>query len=88
MTKLEVIISKHVYTENHERGLRRWVIHVLIALLRLPGLLVASLASLVTLGRIPTLQVRARMLCGLAEYYAGVMRTGSWLSPRAKRNQS
>ena len=88
MTKLEVIISKHVYTQNHERGFRRWTIHALIALLRLPGLLLASAANLVTLGQIPTLQVRMRMLRDLSTYYVGVSRTGSWLSPRAKRNQS
>ena len=88
MTKLEVIISKHVYAQNHEHGIQRWLIHGQIALFRLPGLLLASLANLLTLGQIPTLQVRARMLTDLTRYYFGVLSSGSWLSPRAKRNQS
>ena len=88
MTKLEVIISKHVFTQNHEQGIRRWLIHGLIVTLRIPGLLIAALLDLLTLGRIPVLRVRTRMLGGLLGYYKEVFRTGRWLSPRAKRNQS
>ena len=86
MTKLEVIISKHVYANNHFHGLRRWVIHDLIGLLRLPLLIVAALADLLTLRKIPILQVRSKILLGLLSYYAGVLRSGSWLSPRAIAN--
>ncbi len=88
MTKLEVIISKHVYTEHHTRGLARLLTHKLIILLRMPTLLIMSLLDLITLRRIPILQVRTGMLLGLTRYYAGVIRTGSWLSPRALANQS
>ncbi|MCJ7590549.1 MAG: glycosyltransferase family 2 protein [Woeseiaceae bacterium] len=88
MTKLEVIISKHVYARNHMRGLRRWLMHTLIILLRTPLLVLAALLDLVTLGQVPALRVRSRMLTGLARYYMGVMRTGSWLSPRAMANQA
>ncbi len=88
MTKLEVIISKHVYARNHMRGLRRWLMHTLIILLRTPLLMLAALLDLVTLGQVPALRVRSRMLTGLARYYMGVMRTGSWLSPRAMANQA
>lgn len=88
MTKLEVIISKHVYTSKHARGLSRWLTHALIIAMRLPMLVAATLADLVTLGQIPTLRVRSKMLLGLMKYYAGAIRTGSWLSPRAKANQS
>lgn len=88
MTKLEVIISKHVYNSNHSRGISRWLGHGLIVVLRLPMLVVASLADIVTLGRIPTLRVRSKMLLGLYHYYTGVIKSGSWLSPRAKENQS
>jgi GT2 family glycosyltransferase len=88
MTKLEVIISKHVYTQHHTRGLTRWLMHILIVLLRMPMLVIAGTLDLVTLRQIPTLRVRSRMLAGLLSYYGAVIRTGSWLSPRALANQS
>ena len=88
MTKLEVIISKHVYTQHHTRGMTRIATHKLIIFLRVPMLLVAGILDLLTLWQIPTLRVRSRMLAGLLRYYGGVIRTGSWLSPRALANQS
>ena len=88
MTKLEVIISKHVYVHRHFSGLARPAAHVFIAVLRLPGLALAALADLLTLGKVAALRVRRRMLGGLLAYYAGVLRSGSWLSPRAAANQA
>ena len=87
MTKLEVIISKHVYANKHTSGLTRWLTHTLIILLRMPMLLIAGLLNLLTLGKIPALRVRYRILTGLLRYYRGVRQTGSWLSPRAATNQ-
>jgi GT2 family glycosyltransferase len=88
MTKLEVIISKHVYAHNHTSGVTRGLMHALIGGLRLPGLLLAAALDLLTLRRVPTLRVRTGILAGLLTYYRGVARTGSWLSPRARANQS
>ena len=88
MTKLEVIISKHVYTGRHTAGLERWLTHALIIVLRLPMLIVASILDLLTLRQVPALRVRSRMFTGLLRYYAGVLRNGSWLSPRAIANQA
>ena len=88
MTKLEVIISKHVYTARHTAGLERWLTHTLIILLRLPMLIVASILDLLTLRQVPALRVRSRMFTGLIKYYFGVLRNGSWLSPRAIANQA
>ena len=87
MTKLEVIISKHVYTARHTAGLERWLTHALIILLRLPMLIIASILDLLMLRRVPALRVRSRMFTGLLQYYVGVLRNGSWLSPRAIANQ-
>ncbi len=87
MTKLEVIISKHVYTQHHKRGILRGLTHTLIVALRMPVLMIAGIFDLLTLGRIPSLRVRSRMLLGLLRYYRGVHRTGSWLSPRALANR-
>ncbi len=58
-----------------------------VALLRMPMLIVAALLNLVTFGQIPVLRVRSRMCAGLLSYYAGVVRTRSWLSPRALKNK-
>jgi hypothetical protein len=88
MTKIEVIISKHVYARNHTTGLTLWLTHTLIMALRLPMLFVGALVDLLTLHRVPALRVRSRMLLGLLQYYTGAMRTGSWLSPRAQANQT
>ena len=88
MTKLEVIISKHVYTWKHTRGIERWLTHCLIMSLRLPPLILASLLDIISLRQIPALRVRSRMLGGLLGYYRGVLRTGTWISPRAQANQS
>jgi len=88
MNKLEVIISKHVYTKNHTSGIESVVTHALIMTLRVPILAIAAIADLVTLRRIAVLRVRSNMLAGLLGYYTGAIRTGSWLSPRAIANQS
>ncbi len=88
MTKLEVIISKHVYTQRHTRGAERWLTHLLIMLLRLPVLLLAAILDVFTLRRVPLLRVRSKMLAGLVQYYFGVLRGGSWLSPRALANRT
>jgi hypothetical protein len=87
MTKLEVIISKHVYARKHFWGVRRRMMHILIAALRLPLLVIAALLDLLTLRQVPALRVRGKMLAGLLKYYAGVRKSGSWLSPRAIENQ-
>ena len=88
MTKLEVIISKHVYTSRHTAGIKRALTHALIIVLRVPVLLLASILDWITLRRIATLRVRSSMLVGLSTYYLGVLRSGSWLSPRAIANQA
>ncbi len=88
MSKLEAIISKHVYTRNHTRGFTRWITHSVIIVLRMPMLIIGALLDLITLRRFPLLRVRSKMLTGLVRYYAGVLSTGSWLSPRALANQA
>jgi hypothetical protein len=87
MTKLEVIISKHVYVDKYFRGWRRSLMHLQIGMLRLPLLVVAAVFDLLTLRLVPTLRVRSKILTGLLKYYSGVRKTGNWLSPRAMENQ-
>ena len=43
--------------------------------------------DLLTLRLVPAFRVRSRILVGLLKYYAGVRKTGDWLSPRAMANQ-
>jgi len=86
MTKLEVIISKHVYAQKHFWGKQRTLMHILIAVLRLPSLMIAAALDLLTLRQVPALRVRGKMLTGLLKYYAGVRKSGNWLSPRAIEN--
>jgi GT2 family glycosyltransferase len=88
MTKLEVIISKHVYTWKHTQGFERWLTHFLIVLLRVPSLFIAAILDLLSLGQIPTLRVRTRMLGGLLGYYGEALKSGTWVSPRARANQA
>jgi hypothetical protein len=61
--------------------------HILIAFLRLPGLGIAAALNLLTLRLVPALRVRGKVLSGLLRYYAGVRKSGNWLSPRAIENQ-
>ena len=84
MTKLEVIISKHVYASKHAPSGRRALTHLMIGGLRIPGLLLAAFFDLLTLRRIASLRVRTNMLGGLLKYYVGVLNSSSWLSPRAR----
>ena len=86
MTKTEVIISKHVYMHRHMKGVRRFAAHLMIVLTRLTPLLLFAALDLLTLGRVPSLRVRSKMLGRLASYYAGRLTSGSWLSPRAIEN--
>ncbi len=88
MTRLEVIISKHVYTRKHTGGFERHLTHALIILLRMPMLMISALLDLITLHQVPALRVRGRMFLSLVRYYGNVVRSGSWLSQRALANQS
>ena len=54
-----------------------------MGLRNLVPLLVGGLANLLTLGQVPSLRLRGRLLGALLSYYARVMTTGNWLSQRA-----
>ena len=70
------------------RGLERWLTHTMIILLRMPALIIGALLDLLTLHQVPALQVRLQMCSGLLAYYGRVIRTGTWLSPKALANQT
>ena len=74
--------------DRTEIGLLGVVVLLLLILLRMPMLIVGALLDLLSLRQVPVLRVRSRIFQGLLRYYAGVIRTGSWLSPRALANQT
>ena len=83
ITKSEVMISAHVYIRRHFKGVHRLANHVIVGLRELVPLIAAGLANLLTLGRMPSLKLRSRLLGALLRYYIRVITTGNWLSQRA-----
>ena len=84
-TRLETLISRHVYIGRHYRGFRAALFHSLVALNKLLLQGAAGLVNLLTLSSVPALRVRARVWLGLVAYYARRLAGGDWLSPRAVR---
>lgn len=83
ITKSEVMISAHVYIHRHFNGIHGLANHAIVGLRNVGPLAVASLANLLTLGRLSGLSLRSRLLGLMLRHYARVIATGSWLSPRA-----
>ncbi len=88
MTKLEVMISKHVFASKHFQKPKRYLAHGFLAFLRLPPLALATLANMITLGRVDELSIRSRIFTQLVAYYLGVFRRGSWRSLRSLANDA
>ncbi len=88
LSKLEVVISKHVFAERNSKGLRRFLNHLIIALLNLPVLSLAALLNVMTLRSIRALRLRGYIFSNLATYYLNALKTGVWQSPRALANRS
>ncbi len=88
LSKLEVIISKNVFAQRHSKGLRRFLNHLIIALLNLPVLSLAALLNIVTLKRVRALRLRGYIFSELVPYYLNALKTGVWLSPRAIANKA
>ena len=88
LSKLEGVISKNVFTMRHSKGLRRFLNHLIIALLNLPVLSLAALLNVVTLKSVRALRLRGNIFSELVPYYWNALKTGVWLSPRALANKS
>jgi len=88
LCKLEVIISKNVYSDKYFSGLRRFLSLLIVALLNLPLLSLAALLNILTLKKIRPLRVRGQIFSQLAPYYRNALGTGVWLSPRALANKA
>ena len=81
LTKAEVTISRHVYIHNHFSKTNRILSHsILIASFLFFGSVLALLGTLTFF--IPGMRLQRMLWQRRWKYYAKVLRTGSWLSPR------
>ncbi len=83
ITRLETLISRHVYISRHYRGLSAVAFHGLVAVNKLITQGITGLVNLLTFNTVPALRVRGRVWLGLVAHYARRIGGGSWLSPRA-----
>jgi hypothetical protein len=82
MAKCEVQISRHLFVNKHEKGLRRGVIQTLIALDNVITGIISGVSGLI-LFFVPKLFVRSLLLINLISYYQGSLVRRSWMSPRS-----
>ena len=86
LTKTEVIISRHLYVHRHFQGRQRTLAQIWLVLDSLfLGRLFPAIAGLL-LFFLPSFAVYSRIYLNLLVYYTGVLRYGSWLSPRSVRH--
>lgn len=82
ITKTEVIISKHVYIQNHFSGFKALILHTALIISILLEKLILSLASVI-LFFIPKLKVNFLILKRITKYYLNAFKHKTWKSPRA-----
>jgi len=82
LAKCEVQISRHLFVQKHEKGLRRSAIHTFIVLDNIITGIISGVAGLI-LFFVPKLFVRSLLLINLISYYLGSLMRRSWMSPRS-----
>ena len=82
ITKTEVLISKHVYINNHFKGIKHFTLQLLIVLNNLIGKLTASFFGVI-LFFIPKLRLNVYLLKNLINYYLSSIFNSTWLSLRS-----
>jgi GT2 family glycosyltransferase len=81
-TKTEVIISRHLYIAKHMNGVERSLLHLFLTLNNLlTGTFMAFLG--IFLIGIPEMFVHVLIYGRLIDYYIGVLKRKSWISPRS-----
>jgi len=83
VTKSEVMVSSHVYVEQHFNGIHKALNHFILGMRNFIPLLSGSVLNAVTLGKISKLDIRYRLMKNLFKHYVRVSRTGNWLSTRS-----
>ena len=82
LTKTEVLISQHVYFNEHFKGFKLFVIQfMLVCFLFLEKTILAILGLVFFF--VPKLKVNVLIFKNLISYYFSAILKGSWISPRA-----
>ena len=82
LTKTEVLISQHVYFNEHFKGFKLFVIQfILVCFLFLEKTILAILGLVFFF--VPKLKVNVLIFKNLISYYFSAIIKGSWISPRA-----
>lgn len=82
LTKTEVLISQHVYFNEHTRGPKRIIIQFLLLFTLLLEKTLLAIAGLLFFF-IPKLKVNLFIFRNLMRYYISAIGKGTWASPRA-----
>jgi GT2 family glycosyltransferase len=83
LTRSEVVVSRHFYASRHLHRLEASAYHVMLAASRFLPAAVAALASVLGLGGVRPIRIRAGMARHLARYYLSVASQG-WRSRRSR----
>lgn len=82
LTKTEVLISNHVYFDEHEKGVKRLLIQFLLITALLAEKTVMALFGLLFFF-IPKLKVNLYIFRNLIVYYFSAISNKTWISPRS-----
>lgn len=82
ITKTEVLISKHVYINNHFRGSKHFILQVLLILTNLIGKLILAVFGIIFFF-IPRLRVELNLCIHIIKYYFASIKHSTWLSTRS-----
>ena len=82
LTKAEVIISKHVYINNHFNNKTRMLTHFILFIFGLITKLLLGLIGVIFFF-IPKLYVNVLLFMNLIKYYINALKKQTWLSERA-----
>ena len=82
LTKTEVLISKHVYFNEHSKGFERFLIQFLLLLTLLFEKTVLAILGCIFFF-IPKLKVNLYIFKNLLVYYFSAIYTKTWISPRS-----
>jgi len=82
LTKVEVLISKHVYFQNHFKGFTKIFAHILFLIVHTMNKLLLGIIGTFFFF-VPKLKVNLYLFLNLMEYYFGALINLTWISKRA-----
>lgn len=82
ITKIEVLISKHVYIQTHFSGFKRVFIHVLLVISNVVTKFIRAFFG-IFLSFMPKMKLDVFLFIKLVSYYFYAIRKRNWRSPRA-----